>query len=83
MFELNNTQNEVFGNFVEKIDFFLATLHHEQIVALSYILSASVLLCFIGYILRKSVRQKKILKQLQTKETIWKKQYNESHPSQT
>ncbi|CBI75806.1 Heme exporter protein CcmD [Bartonella clarridgeiae 73] len=83
MLQLNDTQNEAFGNFVQRIDFFLGTLHHEQIVALSYMLSASVLFCFIGYILRKSVRQKKILKQLQTKDTIWKKQYNENHSSQT
>ncbi|MDD9328883.1 MAG: hypothetical protein PV354_00270 [Bartonella sp.] len=82
MFQLNNTQNEAFGNFVQRIDLFLGTLHHEQIVALSYILSASVLFCFIGCILYKSMRQKKILKQLQIKETIWEKQYNENHPSQ-
>ncbi|AQX19136.1 hypothetical protein BA1379B_013390 [Bartonella sp. A1379B] len=82
MLQLNNTQNEAFGNFVQRIDLFLGTLNHQQIVALSYILSASVLFCFIGYILYKSMRQKKILKQLQIQETIWEKQYNENHPSQ-
>ncbi|ATO58142.1 hypothetical protein B11Cv2_014080 [Bartonella sp. 1-1C] len=82
MLQLSNTQNEAFGNFIQRIDFFLGTLHHEQTVALSYILSASVLFCFIGCILHKRIRQKKILKQLQIKEKIWKKQYNENHPSQ-
>ncbi|AQX20768.1 hypothetical protein Bcsk_001030 [Bartonella sp. CDC_skunk] len=82
MLQLNNTQNEAFGNFVQRIDLFFGTLNHQQIVALSYILSASVLFCFIGYILYKSMRQKKILKQLQIQETIWEKQYNENHPSQ-
>ncbi|WP_407965583.1 hypothetical protein [Bartonella sp. C271] len=83
MLQLNHAQNEAFGNFIQRIDFFLGSLHHEQIVALSYMLSASVLFCFIGCILHKSARQKKILKQLQIKEKIWKKQYDENHPSQT
>ncbi|UNE54339.1 hypothetical protein [Bartonella machadoae] len=68
MLDLNNIHNEVLGNLSQKIDWFLGTLHHEQIVILSYMFSALSLLCFIGYILYKGQYQKKILQQLKQKE---------------
>ncbi|MCZ2203423.1 hypothetical protein [Bartonella sp. A05] len=80
---INNNQSEFLGNFSQRIDFFLGTLHHEQIVVLSYMLSAIILLCFVGHILHKGIRQKKILRQLQTKELTWKAKYSENHTSKT
>ncbi|AGF75257.1 hypothetical protein [Bartonella vinsonii] len=78
---LNNMHNELLGNLSQKIDFFLGTFHHQQIVVLSYMLSAISLLCFIGYILYKAIYQKKILQQLNKKELFKKKQYHENHSS--
>ncbi|WP_336287692.1 MULTISPECIES: hypothetical protein [unclassified Bartonella] len=83
MFNLNGTQNGFLGNLSQQIDFFLGTLRHEQIVVLSYILSAISLLCLIGHILRKSVHQKKTLQQLKEKELFQKEKYNETHSSNT
>ncbi|WP_455478815.1 heme exporter protein CcmD [Bartonella sp. B10] len=83
MFRLNNIQSSILGNLSQKIDLFLTTLCHEQIVILSYIISAISLVCLIGYILRKNMHQKKILRQLKEKEQLWKKKYNEKHPYRT
>ncbi|ABM44773.1 heme exporter protein CcmD [Bartonella bacilliformis str. Heidi Mejia] len=82
MLDLNNIQNQHLENFSQRIDRLLGTLHHEQIVVLSYVLSAIILLCLIGHIIRKSAHQKKILQQLQTKELIWKEKYNENRSIQ-
>ncbi|WP_022708589.1 heme exporter protein CcmD [Bartonella bovis] len=78
----NNIQNKLLENFSQRIDFLLGTLHHEQTVILSYMLSAITLLCFIGYILRKGAYQRKILQQLQAKEMIWEEKCNENHSIQ-
>ncbi|WP_375644390.1 MULTISPECIES: hypothetical protein [unclassified Bartonella] len=83
MLDLNGTQGGLLGNLSQKIDFFLSTLKHEQIVILSYVLSAISLLCLIGYILCKALYQKKILQQLNKKELSQKEKYNEKHPSKT
>ncbi|WP_375615587.1 hypothetical protein [Bartonella sp. AP58NXGY] len=68
MLDLNGIQNGLLGNLSLKIDFFLGTLKHEQIVILSYMLSAISLFFLIGYILCKALYQKKILQQLNNKE---------------
>lgn len=68
MLDLNGIQSGILGNLSLKIDFFLGNLKHEQIVILSYMLSAISLFCLIGYILCKALYQKKILKQLNDKE---------------
>ncbi|WP_244979336.1 hypothetical protein [Bartonella queenslandensis] len=68
MLDLNGIQSGILGNLSLKIDFFLGNLKHEQIVILSYMLSAISLFCLIGYILCKALSQKKILKQLNDKE---------------
>ncbi|WP_375656396.1 hypothetical protein [Bartonella sp. CM120XJJH] len=83
MLDLNSIQGGLLGNLSQKIDFFLSTLKHEQIVVLSYVLSAISLLCLIGYILCKALYQKKILQQLNKKEFSQKEKYNEKHPSKT
>lgn len=83
MSNLNNSHNAFLGNFSQRIDFFLGTLHNEQIVVLSYMLSAIILLCLAGYILHKRIRQRKILHTLHTKELAWKDKYSESHLSKT
>ncbi|MBB5073873.1 hypothetical protein HNQ69_000999 [Bartonella callosciuri] len=83
MFDLNSTHSGLLGNLSKQIDFFLGTLHHEQIVILSYIFSAISLLCLIGHILCKAFYQKKILQQLNKKELFRKGKYNENHPSKT
>ncbi|WP_246786252.1 hypothetical protein [Bartonella taylorii] len=72
MLDLNSTHSGLLGNLSQQIDFFLGTLHNEQIVILSYMLSAISLLCFIGYTLCKGVYQKKILQQLNKKELFRK-----------
>ncbi|EJF79736.1 hypothetical protein [Bartonella doshiae] len=77
---LNSMKSGILGTLSQKIDFFLGTLHHEQIVILSYMLSAISLLCFTGYILRKAIHQKKILQRLNAKELFLKEKYNEKHP---
>ncbi|KEC56176.1 heme exporter protein CcmD [Bartonella koehlerae] len=71
------------GNFFQQVDFFLGTLHHKQIVILSYIFSAISLLCLIGHILYKAIYQKKILQQLNKKELFRKEKYHENNPSKT
>lgn len=68
MLDLSSTHSGILGNLSQQIDFFLGTLRHEQIVILSYMLSAISLLCFIGYTLYKGIYQKKILQQLNKKE---------------
>ncbi len=68
MLDLNGIHGGLLGNLSQKIDFFLSTLKHEQIVVLSYVLSAISLLCLIGYILCKALYQKKILQHLNKKE---------------
>ncbi|EJF85508.1 hypothetical protein MCY_01069 [Bartonella rattimassiliensis 15908] len=68
MLDLNGIHNGLLGNLSQKIDFFLKTLKHEQIVVLSYMLSAISLLCLIGYILCKALYQRKILQRLNKKE---------------
>ncbi|WP_375661966.1 hypothetical protein [Bartonella sp. OC16QHHD] len=83
MLDLNGIHSGLLGNLSQKIDFFLSTLKHEQIVVLSYVLSAISLLCLIGYILCKALYQKKILQQLNKKELSQKEKYNEKHPSKT
>ncbi|EJF89465.1 hypothetical protein ME1_00235 [Bartonella vinsonii subsp. arupensis OK-94-513] len=83
MLALNNIHNGLLGNLSQKIDFFLGSLHHEQIVVLSYMLSAILLLCLIGHILYKAIDQKKTLQQLNKKELFEKKQYHENHSSKT
>ncbi|MBB4075990.1 heme exporter protein D [Bartonella fuyuanensis] len=83
MFNLNVIHSGLLGNLSQKIDYFLGTLKHEQIVALSYLLSAITLLCLIGYILCKALYQKKILQQLHKKKLSQKEQYNEKHHSKT
>ncbi|EJF74492.1 hypothetical protein [Bartonella alsatica] len=83
MLDLNSTHNGLLGNLSQQIDFFLGTLHHEQIVVLSYILSAISLLCFTGHILYKAIYQKKILQQLNKKELSRKEKCNEYPPSKT
>ncbi|WP_455480829.1 hypothetical protein V3564_06905 [Bartonella sp. B12(2025)] len=83
MLDLNGIYSGLLGNLSQKIDFFLGTLHHEQIVVLSYMLSAISLLCLIGHILCKSIYQKKILQQLNKKELFRKEKYNENYPSKT
>ncbi|WP_455482066.1 hypothetical protein V4P56_06415 [Bartonella sp. B35(2025)] len=81
MLSINNIQSRILGNLSQQIDFFLITLCHEQIVVLSYMISAIFLICLIGYTLHKSVHQKKILQQLKEKELFWKEKYNDNHPS--
>ncbi|WP_042995268.1 heme exporter protein CcmD [Bartonella quintana] len=81
--ELNSIHSGLLGNLSQKIDFFLGTLHHEQIVVLSYMLSAISLLGLIGHIVRKAIHQKKILQQLNEKELFQKEKYNENYPSKT
>ncbi|WP_409361407.1 hypothetical protein ACRPOS_009110 [Bartonella heixiaziensis] len=83
MLDLNSTHSGLLGNLSQKIDFFLGALHHEQIVILSYMLSAISLLCFIGHILRTSIYQKKILQQLNEKGLFRREKYNENSPSKT
>ncbi|WP_336278773.1 hypothetical protein [Bartonella sp. CB175] len=83
MLNINSIESVLLGNLSQNIDFFLGTLHREQIVVLSYILSAISLLCLIGHILRKGIHQKKILWKLKEKELFHKEKYNENHPSQT
>ncbi|ETS09732.1 hypothetical protein [Bartonella henselae] len=83
MFDFHNMHSGFLGNLSQQIDFFLGTLHHKQIVILSYIFSAISLLCFIGYILCKTLYQKKILQQLNKKELFRKEKYHENHPSKT
>ncbi|WP_019223184.1 heme exporter protein CcmD [Bartonella rattaustraliani] len=83
MLNLNNIHNEFVGNLSQQIDWFLGTLHHEQIVLLSYMLSALSLSCLIGHIFRKALSQKKILQQLNKKELFGKEKYNEKHSSKT
>ncbi|WP_317992627.1 hypothetical protein [Bartonella gliris] len=83
MLDLNSTNSGLLGNLSQQIDFFLGTLHHEQIVILSYILSAISLLCFIGNILRKGIYQKKILQKLNEKGLFQREKYNENYPSTT
>ncbi|MET3559621.1 heme exporter protein D [Bartonella japonica] len=80
MLDLNNIYNRLLGNLSQQIDFFLGTLHHNQIVILSYMLSAISLLCLIGHILCKAIYQKKILQQLNKKEPFRKEKYNENNP---
>ncbi|AGF74006.1 hypothetical protein BAnh1_01140 [Bartonella australis AUST/NH1] len=79
MLNLNSDQIGVLRNFSRKIDYFLGTLHQEQIVVLSYMISAISLLCFLGRILYKGAYQKKVLRQLKEKELIWKEKRNENH----
>ncbi|WP_246464839.1 hypothetical protein [Bartonella phoceensis] len=79
MFHLNSLHSGLLGNLSQQIDWFLGTLHHEQIVVLSYILSAISLLCLIGHILCKAAYQKKILQQLNKKELFRKEKHNENH----
>ncbi|PIT70274.1 heme exporter protein CcmD [Bartonella tribocorum] len=83
MLDLNGIQSGLLGNLSLKIDLFLGTLKHEQIVVLSYTLSALSLLCLIGYILCKALYQKKILQRLNKKELLKREKYNEEHPSKT
>ncbi|EJF85055.1 heme exporter protein CcmD [Candidatus Bartonella washoeensis] len=83
MLDLNSIHKRLLGNLSQKIDFFLGTLHHEQIVVLSYMLSAISLLCFIVHILRKGMYQKKILQKLNGKDTFRKEKYNENYSSKT
>ncbi|WP_330168495.1 hypothetical protein [Bartonella grahamii] len=83
MLDLNGIQGGLLGNLSQKIDFFLSILKHQQIVVLSYVLSAISLLCLIGYILCKALYQKKILQQLNKKELSQKEKCNEKYPSQT
>ncbi|EJF91887.1 heme exporter protein CcmD [Bartonella melophagi] len=78
----NNMQNKLLENFSQRIDFLLGTLHHEQTVILSYMLSAITLLCFIGHILRKGAHQRKILQQLQAKELILEEKCDENNSIQ-
>ncbi|EJF76158.1 heme exporter protein CcmD [Bartonella birtlesii] len=68
MLEHNSIYSGFLGNLSQQIDWLLGILHHEQIVVLSYILSAIVLLCLIGHTLCKALYQKKILQQLNKKE---------------
>ncbi|WP_156851361.1 hypothetical protein [Bartonella refiksaydamii] len=72
MLDLDSIYSGFLGNLSQQIDFFLGTLRHEQIVILSYILSAISLLCYIGYTLLKGIYQKKILQQLNKKEIFRK-----------
>ncbi|WP_455479496.1 hypothetical protein V4B17_07445 [Bartonella sp. B23] len=81
MFDLNSIHSGFLGNLSQQIDWFLGTLHREQIVLLSYMLSAVSLLCLIGHIFCKAVYQKKILQKLNKKEPFRKEKYNENHPS--
>ncbi|CAK00611.1 heme exporter protein CcmD [Bartonella tribocorum] len=83
MLDLNGIHSGLLGNLSQKIDFFLGSLKHKQIVVLSYTLSAISLLCLIGYILCKALYQKKILQQLNKKEFSQKEKYDEEHPSKT
>ncbi|WP_345114341.1 hypothetical protein [Bartonella jaculi] len=83
MLDLNSTHSGLLGNLSQQIDSFLGTLHHEQIVVLSYMLSAIFLLCFIGHILRKGIYQKKILQQLNEKELFRREKHDENYPSKT
>ncbi|WP_455466175.1 hypothetical protein [Bartonella sp. B39] len=83
MLDLNSIHGRLLGNLSQQIDWFLGTLHREQIVFLSYMLSAVSLLCLIGHILCKAVYQKKILQQLNKKELFRKEKYNENYPSKT
>ncbi|WP_455474233.1 heme exporter protein CcmD [Bartonella sp. B30(2025)] len=80
---LNSFQSGILGNLSQQIDFFLGALHHGQIVILSYALSAISLLGFLGHILYKSLRQKKILQQLKEKELFYKEKCNENRSSKT
>lgn len=79
----SSIQNEFLGSFSQKIDWLLGHLQHEQIVALSYTLSTIILLCLIGNVLYKGMRQKKILQQLREKRSNLKKDMNENYPFQT
>ncbi|WP_208440774.1 hypothetical protein [Bartonella raoultii] len=81
--DLNSIHSGLLGNLSQQIDWFLGTLHHEQIVLLSYMLSAIFLLCLTGHILCKALYQKKILQQLNKKELFWKEKQNEKHTSKT
>ncbi|WP_142416238.1 hypothetical protein [Bartonella massiliensis] len=83
MLDLNGIHSGLLGNLSQKIDVFLGTLEHEQIVILSYGLSAISLLSLLGYILCKALYQKKILQQLNKKKLSQKEKYNEEHLSKT
>ncbi|GAA5097011.1 hypothetical protein [Bartonella acomydis] len=83
MLDRNSIHSRLLGNLSQQIDWFLGTLHHKQIVVLSYIFSAAALLCLIGHILRKTLYQKKILQQLNKKELFRKEKYNEKYSSKT
>ncbi|WP_332065315.1 hypothetical protein [Bartonella sp. CB189] len=78
MQNLSSIQSGFLENLSQKIDFFLGTFHREQIVMLSYMLSAIFLLCFIGYILCKGIHQKKILWELKEKNCLDEKRYNDN-----
>ncbi|WP_273756390.1 MULTISPECIES: hypothetical protein [unclassified Bartonella] len=79
--DFNSIHSGLLGNLSQQIDFFLGTLHHKQIVILSYMLSAILLLCLMSHILCKALYQKKILQQLNKKELFWKEKHNEKYPS--
>ncbi|WP_019219153.1 heme exporter protein CcmD [Bartonella florencae] len=81
MLERNSIHSRFLGNISQQIDRFLGTLLHEQIVVLSYMLSAITLLGLIAHILCKALYQKKILQQLNKKELFWKEKHNEKHSS--
>ncbi|WP_273759736.1 hypothetical protein [Bartonella sp. ML70XJBT.G] len=81
MLDLNSSHSGLLGNLSQQIDLFLGTLHHKQIVILSYMLSAIFLLCLMGHILCKAIYQKKILQQLNKKEVFWKEKHHEKYPS--
>ncbi|WP_019220801.1 heme exporter protein CcmD [Bartonella senegalensis] len=83
MLHLYNIHSGLLGNLSQKIDFFLGILQHQQIVVLSYMLSAIFLLCLIGHILYKAIHQKKILQQLNKNPLFDKEKHHEKHPSKT
>lgn len=62
---MNDTTASFSGGFSNRIDFWLGSLDHLQIVILSYAVSAIVLLFLVGYILIDGKRQKAKLAKLE------------------
>ncbi|MET3588960.1 hypothetical protein ABID23_000030 [Bartonella silvatica] len=81
MLDPNSAHGKLLGNLSQRIDLFLGTLNHEQIVILSYALSIISLLCFLGHILCKAIYQEKTLQQLNKEELSEKEEHNERPPS--
>lgn len=60
-----NTLAERTLGFSDRIDMFLGSFDHAQIVTLSYAISAIVLLCLVLYIVLNGKHQKARLRQLE------------------